>query len=146
MATMVPFAPKPKDAEGRSFLRPSKTFWGSVSNLGAGKFPRFTAPTRKQGRNAENWNDKWINVTLSFQLSKNGNPGPLSQLIEWNWNPDPKWGGFCFLFLIAGRWKMMEHVFCFSLGVVSLQFAAFWTLNLLVHLVSTYVQPFETKT
>ena len=40
----------------------------------------------------------------------------------------------------------MEHVFCFSLGVVSLQFAAFWTLNLLVLLVSTYVQPFEAKT
>ena len=41
----------------------------------------------------------------------------------------------------------MEQGGCFSLGVVSLQFGgAFWTLNLLVHLVSTYVQPFEAKT
>ena len=91
---------KAEGCRGTKFPQTLKDLLGKCLQSG-----RRVAPVHRPGgdtktglRNVENWNDKWINVTLSFQLSKNGNPDPLSQLIEWNWNPDPKWGGFCFFF------------------------------------------------
>ena len=63
----------PRDEVFSDPQRPS----GEVSPIWAqGRPGSPPGPTRKQGRNVKNWNDKWINVTFI----------------------DPKWGGSCCFF------------------------------------------------